>query len=141
VIGQGAVLTAVVLPMQGPYTQTRSALEVVDSYLKTLGVVPSGAPFGRYESEQHWDAGYPVLPGTRVKAPYQLVSVPAALTASAIVNGPWSTDSNPRWAAFLSSVVGQGYVPAGPPMEIWSGNDSQPETQMTEMRIPVKRGN
>jgi len=61
-IGQSAALTAVVMPMQGPYTQTRSALQAVESYLKTHGVSPVGRPFGRYRSEQHWDAGYPVIP-------------------------------------------------------------------------------
>jgi outer membrane lipoprotein-sorting protein len=140
-IGQIAALTAVVIPMQGSYTQTRSALDAVDSYLKSLGVVPLGPPFGRYQSEQHWDAGYPVPPGTRVKVPYQLASLPAGLTASAVVKGAWSTDSNARWTAFLTSVTEQGYVPTGTPMEIWFGNDAEPATQTTEMRIPVTKGN
>jgi hypothetical protein len=134
-----APLTAVVMPMQGPYAQTRSALEAVESYLKTLGVSPVGPPFGRYGSEQDWDAGYPVPPGTRVDAPFLLVSSPGRLTASAVVNGTWATDSGPRWAAFLKSVLEQGYVPAGPPMETWSGADGRPETQSTEMQMPVTK--
>jgi hypothetical protein len=138
-IGQGAALTAVVMPMQGPYAQTRSALQAVESYLKARGVTPAGPPFGRYESEQHWEAGYAVPPGTRVEAPFQLISLPRALTASAVVNGAWAKDSNPRWAAFLKSVVEQGYLPAGPPMEIWTGDDAQPARQSTEMRIPVAK--
>jgi hypothetical protein len=138
-IGQSAALTGVVMPMQGSYGQTRSALEAVASYLKELGVTPAGLPFGRYESEQHWEAGYVVPPGTRVKAPFQLVSLPSALTASAVVNGAWAKDSNPRWAAFLNSVVEQGYLPTGPPMEMWSGEDARPASQSTEMRIPVTK--
>ena len=138
-IGEGAALTAVVMPMQGPYAQTRSALQAVESYLKARGVTPAGPPFGRYESEQHWEAGYAVPPGTRVEAPFQLISLPRALTASAVVDGAWAKDSNPRWAAFLKSVVEQGYLPAGPPMEIWSGDDAQPARQSTEMRIPVAK--
>jgi hypothetical protein len=63
------------------------------------------------------------------------------LTASAVVSGAWSTDSSARWSAFLTSVVEQGYVPAGPPMEVWSGNDGQPASQTTEMRIAVTKGN
>ena len=138
-IGQSAAMTAVVMPMQGSYVQTRGTLEAVESYLKTLGATPAGAPLGHFESEQHWDAGYPVPPGTRVEAPFQVVSLPAVLTASVVVKGPWAKDSGPRWAAFLKSVVEQGYVPAGPPMEIWSGNDAHPDAQSTEMRIPVTK--
>jgi hypothetical protein len=138
-IALGAPLTAVVMPMQGPYARTRSALQAVQSYLNTLHVIPAGPPFGRYESERNWDAGYPVPPGTSAAAPFKLISLPATLTASAGVNGGWGQDSSARWAAFLKSVVEQGYLPAGPPMEIWSGDDAQPAHQSTEMRIPVTK--
>jgi predicted transcriptional regulator YdeE len=138
-IGQCAALTAVVMPMRGSFAQTQSALQAVESYLKTLGVSPAGPPFGHYESEQHWDAGYPVPPGTHAEAPFELVSVPAGLAASVVVNGPWEYNFYGRWAAFLTSVAAQGYVPAGPPMEIWSGDDAQPGSQSSELRILVKK--
>jgi hypothetical protein len=138
-IRQGAALTAVVLPMTGSYAQTRAALDRVESYLKTEGVTPAGPPLGRFGSEQSWDAGYPVQPGTRVEAPFQLVSLPAAPAASVVVKGPWGADSDARWGAFLKSVVEQGYAPAGPPMEIWSGDDGKVHTQSTEMRIAVSK--
>ena len=118
-----------------------SALRAVESYLKMHGVSPVGRPFGRYRSEQNWDAGYPVPPGTRVEAPFELVSLPAGLAASVVVNGPWANDYYRRWAAFLKSVVEQGYVPAGPPMAIWSGEDAVEKSQSTEMRIPVTKAN
>ena len=138
-IGQGAALTAVVMPMQGPYAQTRSALQAVESYLMAHGVRPVGRPFGRYGSERHWDAGYPVPEGTRVEAPFELVSLPAGLAASVVVNGPWGNDFYGRWAAFLKSVVEQGYAPAGQPMAVWSGDDAMEKSQSTEMRIPVTK--
>jgi hypothetical protein len=137
-IGQAAALTAVVMPMRGPYAQTRTALLAVESHLKSLGVTPVGPPFGRFGSEQHWDAGYPVPPGTRVEAPFELVSLPEALVASAVVNGPWGKAAENQWGAFVISLVKQGYLAAGPLMEIWSGQDAQPSTQSTELRIPVK---
>ena len=137
-IGQAAALTAVVMPMRGPYAQTRTALLAVASHLKSLGVTPVGPPFGRYQSEQHWDAGYPVPPGTHVEAPFQLVSLPEALVASAMVNGPWGKAAENQWGAFVISLVEQGYAAAGPLMEIWFGQDAQPSTQSTELRIPVK---
>jgi hypothetical protein len=138
-IAHGTAITAVVMPMQGSYTQTPTALEAVESYLKKSGVTPTGPPFGHFASEQNWDAGYPVPPGTHAEAPFQMVSSPATLTASAVVSGAWTTDSGPRWSAFLKSVVEQGYVPAGPPMEVWSGTDGKPATQSTEMRIAVTK--
>jgi hypothetical protein len=133
-------LAAVVMPMQGAYGQTRSGLEAVQSYLKNLNVIPVGPPFGRYGSERNWEVGYPVPQGTSVEAPFQLISLPGTLTASAVVNGAWGQGSDARWAAFLKSVLEQGYAPAGPPMEIWSGEDAQPGSQSTEMRFPVMQG-
>jgi hypothetical protein len=140
-IGKAAAQTAVVMPMRGPYAQTRSALQTVESYLKSLGVSPAGPPFGRYQSEQHWDAGFPVPPGTRVEAPFQLVSLPEALVASAVVNGPWGKAAEDQWGTFVISLVEQGYAAAGPMMEIWSGEEAQPPTQSTELRIPVTKAN
>jgi outer membrane lipoprotein-sorting protein len=140
-IRQDPALTAVVLPMTGSYAQAPAALLRVESYLKAQGVTPTGHPFGRFGSERSWDAGYPVPEGTTVEAPLQLVSLPAAQVASATVTGPWGADSSTRWSAFLKSVVEQGYVPAGPPMEIWSGGDADAKPQSTEMRIAVTKPN
>jgi hypothetical protein len=82
-----------------------------------------------------------VPPGTTVEAPLQLVSLPATQIASATVTGPWGADSNARWSAFLKSVIEQGYIPAGPPMEIWSGGGADKKPQSTEMRIAVTKAN
>ncbi len=138
---QSASITAVVMPMRGSYDQSASALQAVAAHLKALNVVAVGPPFGRYESERHWEAGYPVPPGTSVEAPFQVISLPARLTASAVVNGAWGKDSGPRWSAFLKSIVEQGYAPAGPAMEIWSGDSAQPGSQSTEMQMPVAKPN
>jgi outer membrane lipoprotein-sorting protein len=140
-IGQAGALVAVVVPVKGSYLQTSAALQTVEAYLKTRGVTPVGPALGRYWSERHWETGYPVPPGTHAEAPFQLVSLPAALAASVVVNGAWGKDSDGRWGAFLKSVVEQGYFPAGPAMEIWSGEDAKPGTQSTEMRIPVTKAN
>ena len=139
-IRQTSEIVAVVVPMKGSYAQTTVALSGVEAYLKQHGITPIGSPLGRYWSEDRWETGYPVQPGTQVEAPFQVVSVPAGLTASTVVNGPWGKDTVTRWAQFLNSVLEQGYVPAGPTMEIWSGDAGQ-TTQSTEMRIPVKKAN
>ena len=138
-IKQAVAMTAVVKRMKGSYVQTSAAVEAVESCLKELGVTPAGPPFGRFGSEQDWDAGYPVPPGTRVKAPFETITLPATTVASAIVPGPWGQDADSRWAAFLKWVVDHSYVPAGPPMEFWRGEDARLSTQSTEMRLAVRK--
>ena len=137
-IKQAEALTAVVVPMKGPFLQAAAAVGAVESHLKEMGVAPAGPAFGRFNSEQDWDAGYPVPSGTRVKEPFQTVTLPATTVASAIVPGAWGQDSGSRWATFLKWVIGHGYVPAGPPMEFWSG---AAQTQSTEMRLAVRKAN
>jgi effector-binding domain-containing protein len=67
--------------------------------------------------------------------------LPEALVASAVVNGPWGKAAENQWGTFVISIVEQGYAIAGPLMEIWSGEDGQPSTQSTELRIPVQKTN
>ena len=140
-IRQSGAMVAMVVPMSGSFLQTPAALQKVEGYLKARGVTPVGAPLGLFESEQNWQAGYPVLAGTLAEPPFQILSMPAGLAASVVVNGAWGGDSSGRWGAFLQSVVEQGYMPAGPAMEIWSGEEAKPATQSTEMRMAVTRAN
>jgi effector-binding domain-containing protein len=138
-----STVVAVVVPMSGSYLQASAALQQVEAYLKARGVTPIGPSLGRFWSEQHWETGYPVPPGTQAEAPFQVVSLPAGLAASVVVRRPWGngSDSSGRWGAFLKSVMEQGYLPAGPYMEIWSGEDARESTQSTEMRMPVTKAN
>jgi hypothetical protein len=138
-IRQTGALTAVVMPMKGSYLQASSAVAAVAAQLKARGITPAGPAFGRFGSEQDWDAGYPVAPGTRVEPPFQVVTLPAALTAAVVVKGAWGENSIARWGSFLKSVIEQGYLPAGPAMEMWSGEEGSPATQSTEMRMPVTK--
>jgi effector-binding domain-containing protein len=142
-IGQADALVAVVVPMSGSYLQASAALQQVEAYLKTKGVTPIGPSLGRFWSEQHWETGYPVPPGTQAEAPFQVVSLPAGLAASVVVRRPWGngSDSSGRWGAFLKSVMEQGYLPAGPAMEIWSGEDGKESTQSTVMLMAVTKAN
>ncbi len=145
-------LTAVVVPVKGSVLDTPAAVQSVESHLKKMGVKPVGSPFGRNFSEVNggkprWEVGYPILTGMavmgdiRLDAPFELRSLPAELAASQVVSGPWGQDSDVHWAAFLRWIVEQGYVPTGPPMEIWSGRDDQRQAQSTEMRIAVTKAN
>ena len=157
-IKQATALTAVVVPMKGPYSQTHAALQAVLSHLKKIDVTPVGPPYrygsylsdanGKQESKLTWEVvGYPILigravmGGIRLQPPFELRAVPAELVASKVVSGPWGLDSEAHWTAFLRWVVEHGYVPAGPPMEIWSGEEARQRTQSTEMRIAVTKAN
>jgi len=140
-INPTSTVVAVVVPMTGSYLQTSAALQQVEAYLKRRGVTPAGPPLGRFWSEQHWETGYPVPPGTQAEAPFQVVSLPPGLAASVVVKAPWAKYSDGRWGALLKSVIEQGYQPAGPAMEIWSGEDARESTQSTEMRMPVTKAN
>jgi hypothetical protein len=153
-IKQAGPLTAVVLPMKGSFTQTRTAdhavqkqLEKIGKQLEKIGVTRDGPAFGCYDPEKNWVAGYPVLPGTRVDAPFEILSLPKTSVASVVVTGPWGQefdspwghDPGSRWATFVMWIGRQGYAPAGPPMEFWSGDDAHPQAQTTEMRIAVTK--
>jgi outer membrane lipoprotein-sorting protein len=152
VIKWADALTTVVVPVKGSYGDTPAAVQAVESQLKKMGFTPAGPPFGRTFTEvnganQTWEVGYPILVGKavmgdiRLDAPFELRAMPAELAASKVVPGPWGQDSDAHWAAFLRWIVEQGYVPAGPPMEIWSGEDAKQRTQSTEMRIAVIKAN
>jgi hypothetical protein len=136
-----AATDAAVVAMSGPYTQAAGALQQVEAYLRSQGTVPAGLPFGRFWSVDRWEAGYPVPAGTRVDAPFTRISLPAGLTATATLKGPWGADSDARWSAFLKAVFAQGYAPNGPATEIWLGQDGKPGAQVTRMRMSVAKAN
>ncbi len=153
-IKQAGALTAVVLPMQGSFTQTRTAdhavqeqLEKIGKQLEKNGITPDGPAFGRYDPQRNWVAGYPVPPGTRIEAPFEIITLPETSVASVVVTGPWGQefdspwghDPGSRWATFVMWIGRQGYALAGPPMEFWSGDNAHPQAQTTEMRIAVTR--
>ncbi|MDO8835789.1 MAG: GyrI-like domain-containing protein [Vicinamibacterales bacterium] len=131
---------ALVIPMRGSYLQASAAAAIVAQHLQQRGIAPAGPPFGRFESEAHWDVGYPVPAGTVPKAPFELVTLPGGSVASLVVEGPWGQQSAERWSRLLAWLGDNGYVAVGPPTEAWSGDASDPRRQVTEMRIAVVSG-
>jgi hypothetical protein len=147
-------LTAVVLPMKGSFLQTRTAdhavqtqLEKIGQQLEKIGITPKEPAFGRYGPQRNWVAGYPVPPGTRMDAPFEILSLPETTMASVVVTGPWGQefdsplgrDPGSRWGTLIRWLAEHGYKLAGPPMEFWSGDDAHPQAQTTEMRIAVTK--
>ena len=138
-ITQANQQSAIVMPMRGSYLQAGAAALNVARHLQERGIVPAGAAFGRFESESHWEVGYPVPPGTTTESPFDVVTLPGGPVASLVVTGPWGQDSAARWSRLLSWLGEHGYVAVGPPTETWSGDAAHPDAQVTEMSIAVVR--
>jgi effector-binding domain-containing protein/outer membrane lipoprotein-sorting protein len=136
-IAQAEQQPAIVVPMSGSFLQAGAAADRVAQYLRQRGVLPAGAAFGRFESESHWEVGYPVQPGTSTEPPFEAITVPGGPVASVVVTGPWGRNSAARWSRLFAWLGEQGLVVVGPPTEIWSGDETHPDAQSTEMRIAV----
>ena len=89
-ITQANQQSAIVIPMSGSYLQaSAAAANVVASTCEQRGIVPTGPAFGRFESESHWEVGYPVPPGTTTESPFEVITLPGGPVASLVVKGPW----------------------------------------------------
>jgi hypothetical protein len=148
-IKQLDAMSVVVVSVDSSYPHTQLAMQRVRSWLTSERISPSGPPLMQYMDKTEWLAGYPVPSGTHAEKPFQSDDIPASSVASVVVRGPWGQDSSTswgrdpgsRWASFVMWISRQGYVPVGPPTEIWSGMETQPSSQTTEMRIAVARKN
>ena len=129
--------SALIIPMSGSYLQASAAAARVSQHLRQRGIAPTGPAFGRFESELRWEVGYPVPAGTSVDPPLEAITLPGGPVASVVVNGPWGQHSAARWSRLLVWLREHGYFPSGPPTEVWSGDETHPDAQVTEMRIAV----
>jgi effector-binding domain-containing protein/outer membrane lipoprotein-sorting protein len=136
-VTQASRQPAIVIAMSGSYLQASAAVANVARHLEQHGIVPAGVAFGRFESESHWEVGYPVPAGTTSEPPFEVITLPGGPVASVVVKGPWGQNSAARWSRLLTWLGESGYVAVGPPTEVWSGDDTNPNAQATEMRIAV----
>ena len=136
-IRQATRQSALVIPMRGSYLQASAAAASVEHYLQQRVIVATGPAFGRFESESHWEVGYPVPDGTTAERPFEVVTLPGGPVASLVINGPWGQHSAERWSRLLAWLGERGYVGVGLPTEVWTGDATNPRAQVTEMRIPV----
>ena len=148
-IKQSHAMSVLVVPVDSSYPHAQLAMHKGRSWLSKEGISPSGPPLMQYVAKTEWHAGYPVPIGTHAEKPFERDDIPASSVASVVVRGSWGQDSGTswghdpgsRWASFVMWIGRQGYVPVGPPTEIWSGTETQPSSQSTEMRIAVARKN
>jgi len=134
--------SAVVLPMRGSFSQLPGAVEMLRSFLVDAGMEPAGDPFGRYLSdpgktlpeENLWEVGIPVMEAARIRAPYEFRQFQGGMVASWVFSG--HRDAEHPWAPFITRLVLNGFFPAGPAMEIWSGDGG---SSRIELKIPILR--
>jgi effector-binding domain-containing protein len=134
--------------MAGSHAQHEEAFARLSAELRALGVVPTGAPFGRYfndprqvpESELRWELGVPVDSHVKARAPFEVKDLPGGETAILVHEGEYASSTS-AWPVLLEWVVSHGYRPVGPAMQIYLGNPQLSGAQgpRTELRLPVAK--
>jgi len=134
---------AVVLPMKGSYMQHPDAFARLGTFLSGHGVTPSGPPFGLYFSDPSvgeanlvWEIGFPIPAGVKVEAPFELRDLPASSYAVHVHRGPME-ELGPAWASLIQWVMGNGYMPVPPAMQVFKGDLAT--AAEVEMRIGVQK--
>ena len=140
--------TALVLPMQGSFSQLSDGAALLKKSISERGITTTGPPFGRYftdaskvlPSQYRWEIGYPVEEGTQAYPPFAIRRIDGATVASTTLPGPPEPDY--PWSAFILQILIKGYIPALPAVEIWHGDPlkSGLEGPRMELQIAVIEG-
>lgn len=136
---QGEAVHALTLPMKGSYMQHPDAFQQVTAAVSKLGVTPAGPIFARYfaqpgtpETDQLWEVGIPVPASvTKAEAPFEIQEIPASRMAVRVHTGPMEELAT-AWPAFVGEVMASGYMIAGPPVQLFGGDNG------LEMRLPIQ---
>ncbi len=118
-------MTALVLPVVGPFEQTSQALGRLMAYVMPKGVM-RGAPFGLYYDDPatvaadslRWEVGVPVPEGTVAEAPFVVREMPEVEAAVMICTGPYEGTA-PCYGALTSWVREKGYAVTAPIKSAW----------------------
>lgn len=150
-IKQTEPLTVAYLPMQGPYNQIPDGYRKLYEWIDHYGLQPAGMPEAIYlttpettpEPEALWELWAPVAPGLSETEPAEdhigVKQVAQETVASAMHRGSYDTLSS-TYEALGNWVAENGYVPVGPPREIYmSPAEIPPEDTLTEIQFPVQR--
>ena len=89
--------------------------------------------------ETRYEIRIPVAPETAVAAPFEIKVMEPLNTAAVLLIGSYESISD-RYSEIYTWVDENGYVPAGPLMEIYlvhPGSDVPPEQYETEVHVPV----
>jgi effector-binding domain-containing protein len=136
-------LHAVVLPMKGSYTQHPEAFQRLGTMLSTRGVAIPESIFARYFSDPSvgeeslaWEVGCAVPADFKAEAPFEIRDIAATLTASKQHTRPME-ELVTAWPEFIQWVMSNGYQPAGPAMQVFTG--FMTGSPQVELRMPVQK--
>jgi effector-binding domain-containing protein len=131
----------------GPFAEISTSIDEFLNYLGTTGIEPTGDLGGAFfddpattpPEETRYEIRIPVVAGTAAEEPYEVRTTEAMKTAAVLLVGSYERISK-MYPAVYAWVEANGYVPAGPLMEIYlvhPGSGVTPGEYQTEVHIPV----
>ena len=131
----------------GPFAEIGAKIKEFLNYLGTTGIEPTGDLGGAFfddpnttpPEETRYEIRIPVVAGTAAEEPYEVRTTEAMKTAAVLLVGSYERISK-MYPNLYAWVEANGYVPAGPLMEIYlvhPGSGVTPGEYQTEVHIPV----
>ncbi len=139
-VGTGALVMA----ETGDFNLYPQALEEALAALAAKGIEPLGDPMGILDpesadlplAERRWEVLIPVPNDTFPPAGFTYRDVEGGQSAVIAFKGPFKRDRIPLYEALDSWAYAQGFVPAGPPVEVYHWGEGLPEEErVTEIYL------
>ncbi len=144
--------TVVYITMGGAYSQTPEGYGRLYGWITQHGLTPSGMPHAVYltmppetpEEDAVWELWAPVSGDPPESEPDDagvgVKRIGPMTVVSAMHTGPYET-VEPTYNEIWAWIGENGYLMAGPPMEIYYSDpaDVPPEEYLTEIQMPVVR--
>jgi effector-binding domain-containing protein len=149
-IKQTAPQTVAFITMRGSYDQTPAGYGRLYEWVTRRRLTPAGMPAAVYLTvpsaapgvEAIWELWAPVAPDAEAAEPDEsgvgIKQIQPMMVASVVYTGPYD-GVGPTYEAMWAWIRANGYVPAGPPMEVYHSDpeDTPPEESVTEILMPV----
>jgi len=149
-VKQVEAMTVAYKLMRGAYGQTPHGLGELYGWLGRAGLAPQGMPQAVYltmpettpEDEAMWELWAPVSGDVAEREPDEhglgIKTVPEARVASLMYQGPYEQIA-PAYETLFGWIIEQGFVPGGPPRELYYSDPSEvpPAEYLTEIQMPI----
>jgi len=136
--------------MTGEYSKTPEGLGELYRWIGGSDISPAGMPQAVYltmpettpESEALWELWAPVAGDIPEREPDDrdigVKRVPTVRAASLMYQGPYD-GIGPSYTRLWTWIAENGFVPAGPPRELWYSDPAvtEPEDYLTEIQMPI----
>jgi len=136
--------------MTGEYSTTPQGLGELYEWIGRSGMTPAGMPQAVYltmpettpEEEALWELWAPVVGDTPEREPDDnglgIKLVPETKVASLMYQGPYD-GIGPSYTRLFTWMTENGFVPAGPPRELWYSDPAvtEPKDYLTEIQMPI----